>query len=283
MSVGMQAGRRVNRLLKLNAWLVFAFFYVPMIVLVVFSFNASSRVNIWGGLSARWYPELFRNDEILDALQNSLVVAAISTVISTILGTSLAIALDRYRFKGRKTLEGVSYLPVIIPDVTMAVMLLAFFAQAFRFIDGFGPRFQLGLYTVVISHIAFNISFVAVVVRARLGQLNPSLEEAARDLYASRWQAFRLVTLPLILPGVLAGALLALALSLDDVVISAFVTGPGGTTLPVYVFSAIRRGVTPELNAISTIMLVVSTALVVSSLFLQRAPKHDEPAEKEDQ
>lgn len=277
----MQTGRRTRRLLQLNAWLVFAFFYIPIFVLVVFSFNASSRVNIWGGLSARWYPEMLQNQEILSAVKNSLIVALISTVASTILGTMLAIALDRYRFRGRKTLDGVAYLPVIIPDVTMAVMMLAFFAQAFRMIDSFGPRFQLGLYTVAISHIAFNISFVSVVVRARLGQLNPSLEEAARDLYASRWMAFRRITLPLIMPGVLAGALLALALSLDDVVISAFVTGPGGTTLPVYVFSAIRRGVTPELNAISTIMLVVSTTLVLSSLFLQRAPSNDSEISEE--
>jgi spermidine/putrescine transport system permease protein len=280
MSVGMQTGKRASRLLQLNAWIVFAFFYIPIVVLVVFSFNDSARVNIWGGLSTRWYPELLNNDQILSALKNSLIIAAISTVVSTILGTSLAIALDRYRFKGRKTLDGVAYLPVIIPDVTMAVMMLAFFAQAFRLINNLGPNLQLGLYSVAISHIAFNISFVAIVVRARLGQLNPSLEEAARDLYASRWLAFRLVTLPLIMPGVLAGALLALALSLDDVVISAFVTGPGGTTLPVYVFSAIRRGVTPELNAISTIMLAVSTTLVLSSLFLQRAPKSDESVEK---
>lgn len=272
----MQTSKTTRRVLKANAWLVFAFFYVPILVLVVFSFNGSARVNIWGGFSARWYPELFRNEQILSALKNSLIVAAISTVVSTILGTSLAMALDRYRFRGRKTLDGAAYLPVIIPDVTMAVMMLAFFAQAFRLIDSFGPRYQLGIYTVAISHIAFNISFVAVVVRARLGQLNPSLEEAARDLYADRWKAFRLVTLPLIMPGVLAGALLALALSLDDVVISAFVTGPGGTTLPVYVFSAIRRGVTPELNAISTIMLAVSTTLVLSSLFLQRGPKSED-------
>ncbi len=276
MSVGMQTSKWTRRILRLNAWLVFAFFYIPIVVLVVFSFNGSARVNVWGGFSTRWYPEMFQNEQILSALKNSLIIAAVSTVVSTILGTSLALALDRYRFRGRKTLDGLTYLPVIIPDVTMAVMMLAFFAQAFRLIDSFGPRLQLGLYSVAISHIAFNISFVSVVVRARLGQLNPSLEEAARDLYASRWLAFRLVTLPLILPGVLAGALLALALSLDDVVISAFVTGPGGTTLPVYVFSAIRRGVTPELNAISTIMLAVSTVLVLSSLFLQRSPKSED-------
>ncbi len=273
MSTTMRPTKWASRLLALNAWLVFAFFYIPIIVLVVFSFNGSRRVNIWGGLSTRWYPEVLQNEVILDALKNSLMVASISTIVATILGTSLALALDRYRFRGRKTLDGAVFLPVIIPDVTMAVMMLVFFAQVFLFIDSFGPRFQLGIYTIVISHIAFNISFVAVVVRARLGQLDPSLEEAARDLYASGWRAFQKVTLPLILPGVLAGALLALALSLDDVVISAFVTGPGSTTLPVYVFSAIRRGVTPELNAISSLMLLASTVLVLGSLFLQREPK----------
>ncbi len=275
MSVTMAPSKWVNRFLRLTAWLVFAFFYIPIFVLVVFSFNGSARVNIWGGFSTRWYPEALQNKEILSALQNSLTVALISTVVSTVLGTGLAIALDRYRFRGRKTLDGIVYLPVIIPDVTMAAMMLAFFAQTFRVINIVGPRFQLGLYTVAISHIAFSISFVTIVVRARLGQLDPSLEEAARDLYASGWRAFRKVTLPLIMPGVLAGSLLALALSLDDVVISGFVTGPGGTTLPVYVFSAIRRGVTPELNAISTIMLAASTVLVLSSLFLQRDPKPD--------
>ncbi len=275
MSVTMAPSKWVERFLRLTAWLVFAFFYIPIFVLVVFSFNGSSRVNIWGGFSTRWYPEALQNEQILSALKHSLIIALISTVVSTILGTGLALALDRYRFRGRKTLDGIVYLPVIIPDVTMAAMMLAFFAQMFRVIDSFGPRFQLGLYTVAISHIAFSISFVTIVVRARLGQLDPSLEEAARDLYASGWKAFRKVTLPLIMPGVLAGALLALALSLDDVVISDFVTGPGGTTLPVYVFSAIRRGVTPELNAISTLMLAASTVLVLSSLFLQREPKPD--------
>ncbi len=277
MSQTLRTGKWIDRFLRLNAWLIFAFFYIPIFVLVIFSFNGSSRVTVWGGFSTRWYPAVFENQQILSALKNSLIVAGISTVVSTILGTSVAIAIDRYRFKGRKALDGAIYLPVIIPDVTMAVMMLAFFAQVFRLIDSFGPRFQLGIYTIAISHIAFNISFVAVVVKARLGQLDPSLEEAARDLYASGWLAFRRVTLPLILPGVLAGALLALALSLDDVVISGFVNGSGGTTLPVYVFGAIRRGVSPELNAISTLMLLASTVLVLTSLFLQRDPKSKQP------
>ena len=263
-------GRRTRRWLAGWAWVVFAFLYVPIVVLVVFSFNASSRVNIWGGFSLGWYGEALGNEVITSAIRVSLIVAAVSTAVSVVLGTAVALALDRYRFKGRRALDGTVYLPIVIPDITMAVMLLVFFAEAFKLIDTFGPRFTLGISTIAVSHIAFNISFVCVVVRARLDQFDRTLEEAARDLYATGWQTFRRVTLPLIMPGIAAGGLLALTLSLDDVVISAFVAGPGSTTLPVYVFSSIRRGVTPELNAISTLMLTASIALVLGALALQR-------------
>ena len=259
-----------RRLLTANAWLVFAFLYVPIAVLVVFSFNDSERVNVWQGLSARWYGEALGNAQVISALRVSLIVAVVSTAVSTVLGTAVALALDRYRFKGRRALDGTVYLPIVIPDITMAVMLLVFFAEAFKLVDAFGPRLTLGVTTVALSHIAFNISFVAVVVRARLDQFDRTLEEAARDLYATPWRTFRKVTLPLIAPGIAAGALLALTLSLDDVVISAFTAGPGATTLPVYVFSVIRQGVSPELNAISTLMLAASITLVVASLALQR-------------
>jgi spermidine/putrescine transport system permease protein len=208
----------------------------------------------------------------MGALRNSLIVAAVSTVISTVLGTAAAISLERFRFRGQRLYDGLVYLPIIIPDVTMAVMMLLFFAQSFNIVDaffGFKPAFGIG--TISLSHIAFNISFVAVVVRARLAQLDSSLEEAAADLYASRWQAFRHVTLPLIMPGVAGGALLALTLSLDDVVVTSFVAGPGATTLPVYVFGLVRRGVTPLINAVSTVMLTASMVLVLISLVLQRS------------
>lgn len=262
--------RSARHLLKANAWFVFAFLYVPIVVLVIFSFNDSERVNVWQGLSARWYGEALGNTQVISALRVSLIVAISSTVVSTVLGTAVALALDRYRFKGRRALDGTVYLPIVIPDITMAVMLLVFFAEAFKLIDTIGPRFTLGVTTIALSHIAFSISFVAVVVRARLDQFDRTLEEAARDLYATPWRTFRRVTLPLIAPGIAAGALLALTLSLDDVVISAFTAGPGATTLPVYVFSTIRQGVTPELNAISTLMLAASITLVVASLALQR-------------
>ncbi|MDH3193510.1 MAG: ABC transporter permease [Acidimicrobiia bacterium] len=263
----------IDRLMATNAWVVYAFFYLPILVLVVFSFNASARVGIWGGVSPRWYGEVLGNAEVLDALKNSLIVSGISTIVSTIIGTAAALAIDRYRFRGRRGLDGMLYLPIIIPDVTMAVMMLLFFARVFDIVELVGPRWQLGVTTIVISHVAFNIAFVAVVVRARLGQIDKSLEEAARDLYAGAWQTFRRVTLPLIMPGVLGGALLALTLSLDDVVVTSFVAGPGSTTLPIYVFGLIRRGVSPQINAISSLMLIASIALVGLSLLLQRNPQ----------
>ena len=276
-AIDAAGGRRsARRLLAANAWFVFAFLYLPIAVLVVFSFNNSARVNIWRGFSVRWYGEALGNAQVISALRVSLVVAISSTIVSTILGTAVALALDRYRFRGRRALDGTVYLPIVIPDITMAVMLLVFFAEAFKLIDIVGPRLTLGVTTVALSHIAFNISFVAIVVRARLDLFDRTLEEAARDLYATPWRTFRRVTLPLIAPGIAAGALLALTLSLDDVVISAFTAGPGATTLPVYVFSSIRRGVTPELNAISTLMLAASITLVVASLALQR-PKARTP------
>jgi spermidine/putrescine transport system permease protein len=268
---GVQPGGWARRALSANAWLVFVFFYLPIVLLIVLSFNDNRLVGVWGGASLRWYREMIANTSVIASLQHSLIVALISTVISTILGTATALALERYRFKGRTAFDGLVYLPVIIPDVTMAVMMLLFFARAFAMVfNATGTTLHLGLTTITLSHIAFNISFVAIVVRARLAGLDPSLDEAAADLYATRRQTFRHVTLPLILPGVLGGALLALTLSLDDVVITSFVSGPGSTTLPVYVFGLVRRGVTPLINAVSTVMLGASMLLILLSLLVQR-------------
>ena len=253
---------RFDRWLSFNGWFVFAFLYLPILIVIVFSFSGAANIGIWGGFSLRWYERMFANEALLNALENSLWVALWSTIVSTILGTAAALALDRYRrWVSRGTFDAVLYLPVIIPDVTMAVMLLLWFTQI---------GLPLGRPSIVLAHIAFNISFVAIVVRARLANMDPSVEEAAADLYATRWQTFRRVTLPLIMPGVLGGALLALTLSLDDVVITSFVQGPGSTTLPVYVFGLIRRSVTPEINAVSTLMVTVSMILVFSSLAVQR-------------
>jgi spermidine/putrescine transport system permease protein len=268
---GIQPRGGARRALTANAWLVFAFFYLPIVLLIVLSFNDNRMVGIWGGASLRWYREMLQNVSIIQSLQHSLIVAVLSTIVSTVLGTATAIALERFSFRGRGAFDGLVYLPVIIPDVTMAVMMLLFFARAFAMVQNLtGTTLQLGLTTITLSHVAFNISFVAIVVRARLGGLDRSLDEAAADLYASRRQAFRYVTFPLILPGILGGALLALTLSLDDVVITSFVSGPGSTTLPVYVFGLVRRGVTPLINAVSTVMLGASMLLVLLSLLLQR-------------
>lgn len=262
--------------LATNAWMVYVFFYAPIAVLVVYSFNDNTLVGVWTEASLRWYREMLENEAVLRALRNSLVVAVISTVVATALGTMAALALERYRWRGRRAFDALQYLPIIIPDVTMAVMMLLFFVQVFELAGFADLRLSLGIGTISISHIAFNISFVAVVVRARVAGLDPQLEEAAADLYANRWATFRRVTLPLIAPGIAGGALLALTLSLDDVVITSFVSGPGSTTLPVYVFGLVRRGVTPLINAVSTVMLVASILLVLASLAFQRRGEQGE-------
>jgi spermidine/putrescine transport system permease protein len=262
--------RWVERVLTGHAGVVFAFLYLPIVVLTILSFNDNRLVGIWGGASLRWYRELAADAAVLSALRNSLTVAIVSTILATGLGTAAAISMERFRWRGQRTFDGMLFLPVIIPDVTMAVMMLLFFVQLFNLgASLFGITGTFGLTTIILSHVAFNISFVAVVVRARLAGLSPVLEEAAADLYASRWQTFRYVTLPLIAPGIAGGALLALTMSLDDVVITSFVAGPGSTTLPVYVFGLVRRGVTPLINAVSVLMLAGSMLLVVISLTLQ--------------
>lgn len=270
---GRTAVRRrslTERLLLSHAWLVFLFFYLPIVVLVIFSFNSGRFVNEWQGFSLRWYVTLFQNKEIGLALRNSLVVAGVSTVVSTVLATLVAVGMERFEFRGKVSMESLLYLPIIIPDISMAVMLLLFFVQATQLLNALGLRTGLGIWTVILSHVAFNISFVTVVIRARLADFDRSLEEAARDLYANEWKTFRYVTLPLIAPGILGGALLAFTLSLDDFVITFFTSGPGSTTLPLRIYSMVKTGITPEINALSTLMLAASMVLVLASLALQR-------------
>ena len=254
--------------LSLNAVLVYVFFYAPIALLILYSFSDDQLVGRWGGFTLDWYRAFGENDEVQNALGVSIRVAVLSTLLSVVLGTMAALALERFRFRGNRIFDALLYLPVIIPDVTMAVMMLIFFTSLD---DIIGLQVTKGFTTITLSHVAFSISFVSIVVRARLAGMSETLEEAAQDLYASRWQAFRYVTLPLILPGIIGGALLALTLSLDDVVITQFVAGPGSTTLPVYVFGLIRRGVSPLINAVSVVMLAASVLLVVLSLVAQRA------------
>ena len=260
--------QKTNRRLRFNqrilTWLavaMFIFLYLPIFILIIYSFNENKVVGVWSGFSLRWYAVLFQDEAIASALWVSLWVAFWSTVVSTILGTLAALSLERFRYRGRTTFDAVLYLPVIIPDIVMALSTLLFFVMF---------AIPLSRYTILIAHIAFNISFVAIVVRARLAGMDARLEEAAADLGANEWITFRRITLPLLMPGIVAAALLAFTLSLDDFVITFFVAGPGSTTLPVRVYSMIKFGVTPEVNAVSTLMFLGSTLLVIFSLLLQR-------------
>ena len=265
----MGAGRW---LLRGHSAAVFAFFYAPIVVLCIFSFNDSNAVGNWNGFTLDWYAEFLDNDNIQKSIWVSIKVCLISTGIAVVLGTAAALALERFRWWGQKTFDAVLYLPIIIPDVTMAVMMLVFFSETaswFNWIPGINV--QDGLEKLVFSHVAFNISFVSVVVRARLANLDATMEEAASDLYANRWQTFRRVTLPQIMPGVIGGALMAVTISLDDVVVSSFVSAVGGTPLSVYVFGMLRKGVSPLVNAVSVAMLAASMAFVVASLLISRA------------
>lgn len=261
---------RARRAFQANAFLVFLFFYAPIVLLVIFSFSASRTVGAWGGFTLNWYEQFADDRATKAALWASLQVAFVATAASVVLGTTSALALERFSFRGKKVFDALIYLPIIVPDVTMAIMLLLFFSEA---VELFG--FNRGFGTITLAHIAFSISTVSVVVRARLGGSDDVLEDAARDLYASRWQAFRHVTLPIMMPGIIGGALLAFTISLDDVVITQLVTGPGWTTLPVHVFGLIRRGVTPLINAVSVIMLVGSMVLVGLSLLVSQLTGKD--------
>ncbi|MBX3058729.1 MAG: ABC transporter permease [Anaerolineae bacterium] len=250
-----------GRLLTWFAYSIFLFLYLPILILVIYSFNANKVVGVWTGFTTDWYRVLFNNQAMISAFKVSMWVATWSTLISTVLGTLAAISLERYRYRGKLPFDAVMYLPIIIPDIVMALSALLFFVIV---------AIPLSRYTILIAHVAFNISFVAVIVRSRLADMDRNLEEAAADLGANEWTAFRRVTLPLLMPAIVSGALLAFTLSLDDFVITFFVSGPGSTTLPVRVYSMIKFGVTPEVNAISTLMLLGSTFLVVLSLVLQR-------------
>ncbi len=266
---------RADRLIAPLAWgnagLVLAFLYLPVVVLAVFSFSDSRYAAVWNGFTTRWYGELARDVAVGRALANSALVAACTAVVATVLGTLLALGMARAT-RGRAALEGAVVAPVVVPDVVQGVSLLLFFSLLFGLVTRLtGARPTLGLPTVIAGHGAFAISYVALLVRARLAQLPPSLEEAALDLGATPRAAFRRVTLPLLGPAVLGGALLAFTLSFDEFVIAFFTSGDRAPTLPVHVWSMVRRGVTPEMNALSALLVAGSIVLVSLSALLQRS------------
>lgn len=273
--------RRVGNVgLALNPVFTYFFLWAPIVLLIVFSFNDSRGVAVWRGFTLDWYQNIFNGvvsddatfstDKMLEAVQVSIVVATSATIVSTIIGTMAALALQRTTFPGKKFLDGVLYLPVVIPEITQGISLMVFFSTVFDFIQRMsGVTLQRGFATVIIAHAAFNISYVVIVVRARLANMNPRYEEAARDLGANEWKTFWRITFPILAPGILAGALLAFTLSLDDYVVTFFTRGAGTNTLTVFVYGLLKQSVTPEINAISTIMLMVSTMLIAISLSLQ--------------
>lgn len=244
--------RRTPRALLVPFWLTYAFLYLPILVLMVMSFNASKTPFSWQGFSVRWYGELAGNDTVIEGLVNTLVVAVGSTVVATALGTLLAIGLERYTRS--RTLEAAALAPAIMPDIVLAIGLLAFYSMI---------SMSLGLHSVLLAHVVFSTAFVAAVVKARLGHLDPSLEEASRDLGSTAVGTFWRITVPTLAPGIVAGALLAFTLSLDEFVIAFFTNGPSTPTLPMVIYSMVRFGVTPEINALATILVAVSFTAVL--------------------
>lgn len=243
-------------------WVFFIFLYLPIVVLIFYSFNANRMVMNWGGFGIDWYIKAFQNDDIQNAVVNSLIVATVATAVATAVATIGALVLARGgNFRGKTISLGLITLPLMVPEIVTAVAVLIFFSSI-------GLNWGLG--NVIIAHVTFCIPFAFMPIRARLEGMDTSLEQAARDLYASEWETFRFVTVPLLMPGIVAGAMLSFVISMDDFIITLMVGGAGSTTLPVYIYSMIRRGLTPEINAVSTVLLFVSIAIVTAYWILSK-------------
>ncbi len=234
--------------------LVFFFLYLPILVLVVFSFNTSKMNIVFEGFTLKWYQTLLKNRSLLEAFGNTLIVSFVSTTVSTIIGTLSAYALRKYQFFGKKLIVKLLYIPIVIPEIVLGISLLSVYTLF---------QLDLGLGTLILSHIAFSIPYVIISVKSVLDQLNPQLEDSAKDLGANPFRVFWNVTLPNLIPGITSGAMLAFTLSLDDVVISYFTAGPGSNTLPLKIYSMIKTGITPDVNALSTIILIVTLSILM--------------------
>jgi spermidine/putrescine transport system permease protein len=261
---------KTKKALLFYSILMFSFLYVPIIILMVYSFNDSKTGTTWTGFTFDWYVQLFSNDQIINATVNSILIAVITTLISCVLGTFASLALYRYKFPGKKFFDFIFYIPVVIPHIVVAVALLS----VYGWLD-----LNLGIKTVIPGHVALTTSYVIFVVMARLYRFDPAIEEAAKDLGANEWKTFWKVTFPLIFPGILAGALLVFTISLDEFNISFFNTGPGSNTLPVLIYSMVRKGITPEINALSTIMILF---IVVMALIIGKGMGETSKSKKEE-
>lgn len=253
----------------------FAFLYVPILSMIIYSFNESRLVTVWGGFSTKWYVELLQNQQVLNAAKLSLKIAAINATGAVILGTLAGLALARFRrFKGRTLLTGMTTAPLVMPEVITGLSLLLLFVAMEQW---FGWPAGRGVTTITIAHMTFSMAYVTVVIQSRLSSLDESLEEAAMDLGARPAKVFFVITLPIIFPAILAGWLLAFTLSWDDLVIASFVSGPGSSTLPLVIFSKVRLGVSPDINALATIMVtVVAIGIIVAGLYMQRQERQRE-------
>ena len=256
----MTGSRRDIRTLPGFGWVTLGFLiflYIPLLILVVFSFNASPSATVWQGFSIGWYFKAFANDDIQRAAGNSLIIASIATVLATTIATMAALTLVRNRkVKGKSVATGLIMLPLMIPEIVTAVATLTFFSAI---------GLSLGLGNIIIAHTVFCIPFAYLPIRARLAGMDESLETAARDLYSNEWDTLRLITLPLLAPGIFSGAMLAFIISIDDFIITLMVAEAGSTTLPIYIYSLVRVGITPEVNAVSTVLLAISIILVTLS------------------
>ena len=267
-------GRRSFLITTLMAF-GFAFLYIPILSMIVYSFNESRLVTVWAGFSTKWYLELIQNEQILDAAKLSLRIAAINATGAVILGTLAGLALSRFRrFKGRTLMTGMTTAPLVMPEVITGLSLLLLFVAMEQM---FGWPAGRGVTTITIAHMTFSMAYVTVVIQSRLSSLDESLEEAAMDLGAKPAKVFLLITLPIIFPAILAGWLLAFTLSWDDLVITSFVSGPGSSTLPLVIFSKVRLGVSPDINALATIMVtIVAIGIVSAGLYMQRQERRRE-------
>jgi spermidine/putrescine transport system permease protein len=260
--------RRAHPLITAVALGAMIFLYLPLLAVAVYSVNATRYGLIWRGFTLEWYIKLLHNQYILEAAWNTLALAVASTAVATILGTALAIGMDRFPWSRRTNtlLDVILHVPVVIPDIILAAALVV----AFGLMRLLSSLFEPSLFTMILGHITFQIAFVALVVRSRLVAIGRDIEEAARDLFASTSYLLRRITLPLLMPGIMAGGMLAFTLSLDDFVISFFTAGPESITLPLFIYAAVRRGVTPEIHALSTLVVLITVVLVVGTERLTR-------------
>lgn len=253
-------------------WLGLLFIYLPMVILVIYSFNSSRLVTVWGGWSIHWYVGLLDNSQLMNAVKRSLQIAFFTATAAVGLGTLAAFAMSRFkRFRGRTLFSGMVTAPLVMPEVITGLSLLLLFVALAQVLQAlFGIVFDRGMLTIWIAHTTFSVAYVAIIVSSRLGELDQSIEEAALDLGAPPWKTFLLITVPMIAPSIMAGWLLSFTLSLDDLVLASFVSGPGSTTLPMEIFSAVRLGVKPEINAIASVILLAVSLLTLLIWFIAR-------------